>query len=151
TDVDNTANTFTPVTTLTASTNGYGNYTMTAGGVWSYTLKNNNATLQALNVGDTLSDTFTVSTIDGTPQIVTIVIHGTNDAAVIAGTSTGYVIEAIGLANAIPTILPTRRSSDLTDVDNTANTFTPVTTLTASTNGYGNYTMTADGVWSYTL
>ena len=41
--------------------------------------------VQALNVGGTLTDTFTVTTIDGTPQMVTITINGTNDAAVISG------------------------------------------------------------------
>ena len=34
---------------------------MTAGGTWIYTLDNNNAAVQALNVGGTLTDTFTVT------------------------------------------------------------------------------------------
>ena len=41
-----------------------------------------NAAVQALNVGQTLSDTFTVTTVDGTQQVVTILIHGTNDSLV---------------------------------------------------------------------
>ena len=49
---------------------------MTAAGVWTYTLDDTNSAVQALNVGDTLTDTFTVSSIDGTPQVVTITIHG---------------------------------------------------------------------------
>ena len=32
---------------------------MTAAGVWTYTLDNNNATVQALNAGATLTDSFT--------------------------------------------------------------------------------------------
>ena len=56
--------------------------------------------MQALNVGQTLTDTFTVTTVDGTAQVVTVTINGTNDAAVISGTSTGSVIEAGGVANA---------------------------------------------------
>ena len=39
-----------------------------------------NCAVQALNDGDTLTDTFTVTTIDGTEQVVTITIHGANDA-----------------------------------------------------------------------
>ena len=39
---------------------------MTAGGVWTYTLDNSNAAVQALNAGQTLTDTFTVTTVDGT-------------------------------------------------------------------------------------
>ena len=49
---------------------------MTAAGVWTYTLDNANSTVQALNVGDTLTDTFTVTTVDGTAEVVTITIHG---------------------------------------------------------------------------
>ncbi len=38
--------------------------------------------MQALNVGDTLSDSFTVDTDDGTAQMITVTIQGANDAAV---------------------------------------------------------------------
>ena len=94
------ANTFTAVATATASSGGFGNFTMTAAGVWTYTLDNTNAAVEALNVGGTLTDTFTVTTVDGTAQVVTVTINGTNDAAVITGTSSGAVIEAGGVANA---------------------------------------------------
>ena len=80
TDVDNTPNTFTAVSSPTASNGGYGTFTMTAAGVWTYTLDNSNCVVQALNVGDTLTDTFTVTTVDGTKQAVTITIHGASDA-----------------------------------------------------------------------
>ena len=53
---------------------------MTADGVWTYTLDNKNCAVQALDDGDTLTDTFTVKTVDGTPMVVTITIHGSNDA-----------------------------------------------------------------------
>ena len=60
-------------------------YTLTAAGVWTYTLDNTNAAVQALAVGGTLTDSFTVTTIDGTAQVVTITITGTNDAPVVTG------------------------------------------------------------------
>ena len=41
---------------------GYGTFTMTADGVWTYTLNDANCAVQALNVGGTLTDTFTVTT-----------------------------------------------------------------------------------------
>ena len=85
TDVDNPPDAWTAVGTPTASASGYGTYTLTAAGVWTYTLDNSNATVQALNVGGTLTDTFTAITVDGTAQLVTITINGTNDAAVITG------------------------------------------------------------------
>ena len=79
TDVDNTANAFTPVGS-TKSDKGYGSFTMTAAGVWVYTLDDNNSVVQALDTGDTLTDTFKVTTVDGTTQLVTITIHGSSDA-----------------------------------------------------------------------
>ncbi len=54
-------------------------------GAWTYTLDNTDAAVQALNVGDTLTDSFTATTIDGTSQVVTLTITGANDAAVITG------------------------------------------------------------------
>ena len=80
TDVDKTPNTFTTVSSPTASDSGYGTFTMTAAGVWTYTLDNANILVDALDVGDTLTDTFTVTTVDGTAQVVTITIHGSSDA-----------------------------------------------------------------------
>jgi VCBS repeat-containing protein len=84
TDVDGTANSFTAVTTDTATTGGYGTYTMTAGGAWTYTLNNSNATVQALASNVTLTDTFTVRAADGTAKVVSVTITGANDAPVVA-------------------------------------------------------------------
>jgi VCBS repeat-containing protein len=147
TDVDNTPNTFTAVSCPTASHAGYGTFTMTAAGVWAYTLDNDNCAVQALNACDTLTDTFKVTTIDGTAQVVTIAIHGSNDAAIISGTTTGSVIEA-GCGPGTPTACGTLTD---TDVDNAHNSFTAVCPPTTSDAGYGSFTMTADGVWAYTL
>ena len=148
TDVDNPPNTFTEVSSPTPSNAGYGTFTMTAGGVWVYTLDNTNHAVQALNVGDKLTDTFTVTTADGTPQLVTVTINGANDAAIISGDTTGSIIEDDGDKYGAPTA--TGKLTD-TDVDNPSNTFTAVDTPTASDGGYGTFTMTADGVWTYTL
>jgi VCBS repeat-containing protein len=151
TDVDGTANAFTAVSTATTSTGGYGSYTMTAAGVWAYTLNNGNTTVQALKAAQTLTDTFTVTAADGTPRVITITITGTNDAAIISGTSTGAVTEAGGVANATAGNPNATGTLTSTDLDGVANAFTAVTTAAASTGGYGTYTMTAAGVWAYTL
>ena len=87
TDVDN-LNTFTVVSSPRASTSGYGTYTMDADGTWHYALTNSNAAVQALNVSNTLTDTFTVASIDGTTQVITVTIAGVNDNAVIAAATT---------------------------------------------------------------
>ncbi|WFU15923.1 VCBS domain-containing protein [Bradyrhizobium sp. CB3481] len=148
TDVDNAANTFAAVSSPAASSKGYGSFTMTAAGVWTYTLDNTNSAVQALNAGETLTDTFTVATVDGTTQVVTITITGANDAAVISGTKTGSVVEATGTAAGIP--VATGTLTDV-DVDNADNSFVAVTSPAASSKGYGSFTITAAGVWTYTL
>jgi VCBS repeat-containing protein len=151
TDVDNPPNTFTAVSSPTASAGGYGTFTITAAGAWTYALNNANGAVQALNAGDTLTDTFTVTSIDGTAQVVTITIIGTNDSAVISGTTTGSVVEASGVANAAPGAPTATGTLTAADADNAANTFTAVNSPTASAGGYGTFTMAATGAWLYTL
>ena len=68
TDVDNPPNTFTAVTSPTPSAGGYGSFTSTAGGGWTFSLDNNSPIVQALTAGQIVLDSFTVTTIDGTPQ-----------------------------------------------------------------------------------
>ncbi|MGC2780917.1 MAG: VCBS domain-containing protein, partial [Bradyrhizobium sp.] len=140
TDVDNPANTFTAVATPTASAGGYGTYTMTAGGAWIYHLDDGNSAVQALNAGAVLTDTFTVTTIDGTAQVVTITINGTNDAAAVSGSTSGSVTEAGGINNGMPGTPTASGTLTDADVDNPANIFTAVGTATASAGGYGTYT-----------
>ena len=94
-----------------------------------------------------LTDSFTVTTVDGTPQVVTITITGSNDSAVITGTTTGAVTEAGGTPGT-PTATGTLFNSD---VDNPFNAFIPVSSPTPSASGYGSFTMTAVGMWIYML
>lgn len=147
TDVDDAPNTFAAVDTPTSSTHGYGTFTMTEGGVWTYTVDDANPAVQALNVGDTLTDSFTVTTIDGTAAIVTVLIKGANDAAIISGAVTGSVAEDGGTKCDPPTASGTLTA---VDVDN-APGFKAVDCPTTSDGGYGTFTMTADGVWTYKL
>ena len=150
-DVDNTADAWTAVGTATASTGGFGSYTLTAAGVWTYTLDDSNAAVQALNVGQTLTDSFTVTTVDGTAQLVTITINGKNDAAVISGPVSGSVTEAGGVANGTPGVPAASGNLDSTDVDTTNDVWMSVSSSAASANGFGAYTLTATGGWNYTL
>ena len=71
----------------TATTSGMGAYTVTAAGVWSYSLNNTHADVQALREGAPTTDTFIVTTSGGTQQTVTITITGTNDAVVLSDTT----------------------------------------------------------------
>uniref|UniRef100_UPI00262E3E15 VCBS domain-containing protein n=1 Tax=uncultured Sulfitobacter sp. TaxID=191468 RepID=UPI00262E3E15 len=135
TDIDNDDNVFQTNSGLLS----YGSFDIGAGGVWSYTLDNENAEVNALNTGGTLTDSFTALSVDGTEQTVSITISGTNDAAVISGTTTGTVTEDSEVA-ATGTLLAT-------DVDNPDNAFQTAIDIS----DYGSYAVTADGDWSYTV
>ena len=145
-DVDDPNDAWEVVSFPTAST--YGTFTIDAAGVWTYTLDDTNTAVQALNVGQTLTDTFTATTVDGTEQLVIITINGRNDAAVISGAANGSVTEADGVANGTPTATGDLNS---TDVDNNPNDAWTAVGTTPGASGYGSYTLTAAGVWTYTL
>ena len=59
----------------------YGNFSVTAGGAWTYNLTANaSAAVQALTAATTLTDSFTVTSADGTTKSIAVTIAGTNDA-----------------------------------------------------------------------
>ena len=150
-DVDDPDDAWQAVAGGTASANGYGTYALTGAGLWSYTLDNGNAAVQGLNGAATLIDTFTALTADGTAQLVTITIHAQNDAAVISGDKAGEVTEAGGADNGMPGSASAIGDLDSTDVDNAGDAWQAALAGTASDEGYGTYTLTASGVWTYTL
>ncbi|MGB9367492.1 MAG: Ig-like domain-containing protein, partial [Xanthobacteraceae bacterium] len=112
-DPDNTADAWQGVAAGAASANGYGTYQLTAAGVWTYTLDNNNAAVQALKAADTLTDTFTALTADGIAQIVTVTIRAHNDAPAIdlngvgAGTGSAVTFTEGGAPTLIVGVSPT--------------------------------------------
>jgi large repetitive protein len=152
TDVDNTSDIWKPVSIATISTNGYGTYTLTANGVWAYTLNNTNSAVQSLNTGDTLTDTFTVQTLDGTTQTVSITINGANDAPVITTLSddTGFsgsdritkdnTLTLTGIAEANSSI---QLFNGLTSLGTTTTSNLGIWNLTTSILSDGIYNLTA--------
>ncbi|MCP5090291.1 MAG: hypothetical protein GY949_05140, partial [Gammaproteobacteria bacterium] len=59
--------------------NGYGNFEIT-GNTWTSTLNNGHAAVQALDVGESLSDSYSFTASDGSTRTVTITINGAEDA-----------------------------------------------------------------------
>ncbi|MFM5932398.1 MAG: VCBS domain-containing protein [Novosphingobium sp.] len=59
----------------------YGSLSITAGGVWTYTLNNSALNVQALNSGQSVIDTVTVRSADGTPQVISITVNGQNEVS----------------------------------------------------------------------
>ncbi|MEZ8334418.1 VCBS domain-containing protein [Vibrio splendidus] len=131
TDVDNTDNTFTPDSI--AGTNG--DLTIDASGHWVFTA---NSAFNQLNVGDKVEETFTVSSVDGTPSTIKVTINGTNDKATVS-TATVSVDET-------DSAITTSGTLTSTDVDNPDNTFTP----DSITGTNGNLTIGANGQWTFT-
>ena len=75
TDVDGTANLFVAQTDV-AGNHGFGTFSMTSGGVWSYLADSAHSEFVG---GQHYTDSFTVTAADGTPQAVTVTIAGTDD------------------------------------------------------------------------
>jgi len=65
----------------------YGQFSIDTAGNWSYTA---NDAYDSMSAGESVSDTFTVASYDGTLTYVTVTIRGTNDAPVAGST----VVEA---------------------------------------------------------
>ena len=113
--------------------NGYG----------SYTLNNELDEIQSLDEGETLTDTHTYIASDGSSQVVTIVINGTEDAAVISGELTGSVVEDLQL-----TVSGTFEVSDADASDNPVSML-PVAGVVGDS-GFGTFELD-NGTWTYTL
>ncbi len=133
TDVDNTDNSFTP-----ATINGtIGDLVLLADGSWTFTA---NSAFDNLNVGDSVNETFNVTSEDGTPTTVQITINGTNDAPTVSGIFSGTVVE--------DTTLSASGALSISDVDNTP-TFNDTGVLSGD-NNYGTFQLTG-GTWVYSL
>ncbi|EAU47295.1 VCBS [Salipiger bermudensis HTCC2601] len=71
---------FVPQTDLSGT---YGSFALAADGRWTYSALNSQAAIQALGVGDRLTDSVTISSVDGTTHDLTVMIHGSNDGPVL--------------------------------------------------------------------
>ncbi len=119
----------------------YGSFDITADGIWTYTLTNTAAVVQALATGTAPTETFNVVSADSSANIdVVVTVNGANDAATITGDTTGSVTEDGTLT----------ASGDLNvaDVDTGQNIIVAQTDVAGT---YGSFDITADGSWTYTL
>lgn len=63
-----------------AGSNGYGQFSIDAAGAWTYTM---NSAHDEFAQGQTYTDSITVATADGTTQLLTVTVTGSNDAPVV--------------------------------------------------------------------
>ncbi|WP_407926795.1 beta strand repeat-containing protein [Candidatus Chlorobium masyuteum] len=122
--------------TAVAGTNG--TFSIGTTGEWTYTA---NSAFNELNVGTSVTESFTVTTVDGTSEVVTVTITGTNDAAVINGQSSAFLTETNAAQSATGQLTST-------DVDGTANLFISQSGVART---YGTFSITTDGAWNYTM
>ncbi|GAL35394.1 T1SS secreted agglutinin RTX [Vibrio maritimus] len=66
---------------------------ITTDGTWTYNVDNSLDAVQALDVGDTITEEFTVTSVDGTEHTITVTINGTEDETIITGPTTDTVKE----------------------------------------------------------
>ncbi|WCP70265.1 VCBS domain-containing protein (plasmid) [Vibrio tubiashii] len=101
-------------------------------GRWHYYIDNRKPEVQSLGAGETLTDTVTIQSKDGTPHVITLTINGTNDDPVLSVAQT----------------TPTTGTLTETDVDaNDTHTFSVVN----STGQFGSLSVDPDsGAYVYT-
>ena len=119
----------------------HGKFSIDANGNWKYELDNNDPKVQALGVGEKLTETFEVVTADGTKGTVTVTINGTNDAPVISGQASGEVTDG---GNTSATGQLGKTDVDVNDTH----------TWSVSNDGkgkYGTFTVDQTGKWTYNL
>jgi VCBS repeat-containing protein len=116
----------------------YGVITLNAAGDWDYAANNNQAAIQNLAAGATLTDTITVSSVDGTTHDIVITIMGTNDAPV-AGNDVANVNEG-------GTVIIDVAATD-SDIDDAIDLNSVVITGLPA---YGTVVVNGDGTVTYT-
>ncbi|WP_337912528.1 VCBS domain-containing protein, partial [Vibrio cholerae] len=134
-------------------TGGYGTLDVDANGNWTYTADNEQAAIQGLKTGETLTDVITVTNADGvTTTTVTITITGVNDGSVqISGSDdAGAVTEDLNVVSGLLSDSGQLKISDLDGADEVAFKTDP-TSITASDGALGSLSITANGTWTYNV
>ncbi|QCJ85430.1 beta strand repeat-containing protein [Bradyrhizobium sp. WBAH23] len=117
----------------------YGDFSIDANGTWSYT---GNGAHDELTAGQQVQDQFTVTSQDGTASgIVTITITGTNDTAAVSSDSKAVTEGDTAAA------LNTSGQLNISDPD-TGEAHVVAQSKVHGT--YGDFTIDANGAWSYT-
>lgn len=126
----------------------YGSLTITSNGSYNYTLDNSNPTVNALNDGQTLTDTFTYTVSDGhggtASETLTVTINGTTDNSPPVAIADTNTVKEDTAPNQISGNVLTNDSDADGHTLSVANGGTFVLT-------YGSLQINANGTYSYTL
>ncbi|HYE34806.1 VCBS domain-containing protein, partial [Methylocaldum sp.] len=145
TDVDSSA-AFVAQTNV-AGSNGYGKFTINAAGVWTYVM---DTAHNEFAQGQPYTDSITVATADGTTQVITVTITGSNDGPVAVAD-----IDSLSLASDISTagnVLANDTDVDTGDI----RTVSAVNGIdadvgTSVAGSYGTITINSDGSYVYNI
>ncbi|WP_222593961.1 VCBS domain-containing protein [Vibrio superstes] len=126
----------------------HGTVVIDENGNWTFTANNQHHDIQALGVGDTLTEVVTVTSKDGTAhQDITITINGKNDIPTIGGSSTGGVKE-----DATSPTLETSGQLTIRDIDAGESAFkTDADSITQGSDTWGGLTLDSSGKWTYSV
>src|SRR5262245_22797264 len=131
----------------THGSNGLGTFTLVANGAWTYTANNSQAAIQQLGAGQSLTDSFTAVSSDGTAsRVVTVTIHGTNDVPVIGRVRT---VDLNHDLNVLGRAAYTDGAQPFADGHAGKPHFTARARQPGS-NGFGTFTHAANGAWTHT-
>ncbi len=142
----------------------YGSIVINANGSYTYSLDNNNATVEALNAGSpTITDTFTYTMTDagGLTSTTTIVItiHGADDLP-FAVVDMDTAVEAGGLNNSTAGTTPSGNVTSNDIAPNGQTIIGVVSGIAGSASGsvgvsvaglYGSVVLNSDGTYTYTI
>ncbi|MDE1290831.1 VCBS domain-containing protein [Vibrio aestuarianus] len=112
-------------------------------GNWNYYIDNRKPEIQHLGKGETLTDTVTVHSKDGTTHDIVITIHGTNDAPTVSS----EVQLNSGKEDSVQTITAADLLAHATDIDNNDQGQLTVANLIAN---HGSIRDNQDGTYTFT-
>ncbi len=127
--------------TYSVAENGmYGSLVVDEMGAWTYTVDEANEMVNALNEGDTLTDTLTIEVSDGqtsTTAMATFTIMGANDAPTLSDAAADIAEDSD---------MPLMGTADGADVDSETLTYS-----VAENGMYGSLVVDEMGAWTYTV
>ncbi len=113
-------------------------------GIYTYLVAN--SAVQYLGASDYKTETFTVSSFDGTRQTVHFTIHGTNDAAQIGAPTVNAVTEDLGVVSGQLTASGT---ISVNDADTGQSSFQ--TSVASASGNVGNLVIDSNGNYTYSV
>ncbi|WP_153301682.1 tandem-95 repeat protein, partial [Endozoicomonas arenosclerae] len=121
----------------------YGTLSIDADGNWSYSADNNQSPIQQMGIGDDLTETFTVQSLDGTTQDITITLQGTNDAPTV---SSSIDLGSIDEDNSV-LITEAQLLANASDIDGDS---LSISSLSLGNNSHGTITDNGNSTWTFT-